>query len=137
MVKEDEAEYEIEVNQPHDKVYKIILGDKGEAANFISKSLNIEIGPKDIEKYTTHFITNNFRNKDTDVVYKLKDQKIFFLIEHQSSVDYAMPYRLLMYEMEIIKSAVDEKKLHMLDYKIPTVYSIVLYTGKRKWNVKK
>lgn len=136
MVKEDDTEYEIEVNQPHDKVYKIILGDKGEAANFISKSLNIEIGPKDIEKYTTHFITNNFRNKDTDVVYKLKDQKIFFLIEHQSSVDYAMPYRLLMYEMEIIKSAVDENKLHLSDYKIPTVYSIVLYTGKRKWNVK-
>ena len=48
-----------------------------------------------------------------------------------------MPYRILEYEYELIRSEIDYNKLGKKDYKIPTVISIVLYTGKQKWNVKK
>ena len=48
-----------------------------------------------------------------------------------------MPYRILEYEYELIKSENDYKKLGTKDYKIPAVIAIVLYTGKQKWNVKK
>ena len=47
-----------------------------------------------------------------------------------------MPVRILEYEIAIIKSAIDYKKFGQKDYKIPKVISIVLYTGKRKWNAK-
>lgn len=39
-----------------------------------------------------------------------------------------MPYRILEYEMELIKNK---------GYKLPLVIPIVLYTGKQKWNAKK
>ena len=67
----------------------------------------------------------------------MKDKKIFILIEHQTKIDYKMPYRILEYEYELIRSENDYKGLGTKEYKIPAVISIVLYTGKQKWNVKK
>ena len=140
MIKEDEEEYKLDIEQPHDKVYRIILSNKEEAAKFINKSLKIQksqLKGNDIEKYSTRFVTNDFKIKESDIIYKKKGEDIFFLIEHQSSVDYSKAYRLLIYSVEIIRSAVDEKKLRNKDYKIPAVYPIVLYTGNKKWNAKK
>lgn len=48
-----------------------------------------------------------------------------------------MPYRIMEYQFKITKSAVDINKLKLKEYKIPIVIPIVLYTGTRKWNVKK
>ena len=48
-----------------------------------------------------------------------------------------MPYRILEYEYEIMRSAVDYKKLGKKEYKLPSIMSIVLYTGRKKWNAKK
>ena len=48
-----------------------------------------------------------------------------------------MPYRILKYNMEIIDSAIDRTKINTKDYKIPAVYSFVIYTGNQNWNVEK
>ena len=45
-----------------------------------------------------------------------------------------MPYRIAEYQMEIMKSAIKQKKIKQKTYKIPIVVPIVLYTGKQKWN---
>ena len=45
-----------------------------------------------------------------------------------------MPFRLLEYEVAIMKSAIDMDKIKSKDYKLPLVISIVLYTGSEKWN---
>lgn len=45
-----------------------------------------------------------------------------------------MPYRILQYENEIMKSAIDYKKLGQKGYKLPLIISTVLYTGKKQWN---
>ena len=66
------------------------------------------------------------------MVYRKKGEDIFFLIEHQSTIDYSMPYRILMYCLEILKRAIDITKIGKSYYKIPMVYPIVIYTGKRK-----
>lgn len=140
MVNEDSEEYGLKADQPHDKIYRIILGNKEEAANFINKNLKLKKFPlcaKDIEKYSTKFITSDFKSKESDIIYKKKGEDIFFLIEHQSTIDYSMAYRLLIYSVEIIRSAIHEKRLGNKDYKIPVVYPIVLYTGEKKWNAKK
>lgn len=44
-----------------------------------------------------------------------------------------MPYRILNYCVEIIRSAVEEQKLNKATYKYPKVVPIVLYTGNEKW----
>ena len=87
--------------------------------------------------YFDYLEYKKFKNQEADVVYKKKDQKIFFLIEHQSKIDYSMSFRLLEYEVAIIRSAVDKSKIKNKSYKIPLVMPIVLYTGKQKWNANK
>jgi len=130
------------IHQYKDKGFKVILEEKEEACQVINKALGIEstryeVKKEEIEKYNSNFITQNFMLKQADIVYKKKGEDIFFLIEHQSTVDYSMPYRLLNYCIEIIREAVVSDLLKTRDYKIPVVYPIVLYTGKRKWNVEK
>ena len=70
-------------------------------------------------------------------MYKYKNKNIFFLIEHQTKIDYSMPYRILEYEIEIMKSAIDIRKVKNKEYKLPLVIPIVLYTGKKKWDAKR
>ena len=48
-----------------------------------------------------------------------------------------MPYRILEYEIEIMKSAIDIRKVKNKEYKLPLVIPIVLYTGKKKWDAKR
>ena len=127
------------IHQEHDKTFRKILEDKEEAAKFINKSLKLkkEIEAEEIEKYNTRFITKRLRNEETDIIYKLKRKNIFFLIEHQTKIDYKMPFRILQYERDIIESAIDKKKLEKKEYKLPKVITTVLYTGKKEWDANK
>ena len=92
--------------------------------------------PKNIELYTNRYITKRFKDKETDVIYKLKGKDIFFLIEHQSAIDYNMPRRIVEYKLEIINQYIENSKKNIKTYKTPLIEAIVLYTGKRKWKVK-
>ena len=125
------------VNNEHDKVFRKILSDKIEVAKFLNEQLKINLKPEDIEQYNSSYINTLMQNEEADVVYKLKSKNEFFLIEHQSKVDYRMPFRILRYEMAIVESAIDEKECKKKNYLYPRVNAIVLYTGKQKWNVAK
>ena len=124
------------VNNEHDKVFRTILSNKKEAVIFINKTLKLNLKEDEIEKYKENYITENLINKETDVVYKIKNKNVFILIEHQTKIDYSMPYRIMEYQFKITKSAVDINKLKLKEYKIPIVIPIVLYTGRKKWNAK-
>ena len=87
-----------------------------------------------MEKYTSSFIDKIFQNREADIVYKTKNRNIFILIEHQTKIDYSMPYRILEYEVAIIKSAIDIEMIKNKKSKLPLIIPIVLYTGKKKWN---
>ena len=121
----------------HDKIFKLILEDNQQMANLINDTLKLrnKLTKDDILKYKSSYITEEFQNRELDVVYKMKERNIFFLIEHQTKIDYAMPKRILEYEVAIIKSALD--KNIRKNSKLPKVIPIVIYTGKRKWNAKK
>ena len=123
------------INNEHDKIFRTILDNKNEASIFINSSLNLKIKPENLEKYNSSFISKEFRNQESDIVYKLKNKQIFFLIEHQTKIDYKMPFRILEYSTEIIRSAIDYKKFGNKNYKLPVVMPIVLYTENKKWNV--
>ncbi len=136
----EEYEYEEEqVIYPHDKIFKEVLDNKKEIVYFLNKTLELEntknaLKEENIEKYNRKFIAEEFYNMEADVVYKKKDQNIFFLIEHQSRIDCIMAYRILKYNMAIMDSAIDKRKLGKKDYKLPKIYSFVIYTGDRKWD---
>ena len=136
-VEEQNEEYHQQNWHEHDAIFKTVLDKKEEAVKFINKTLKLNIKKEEIEKYNSSFINKLFQNKEADIVYKLKAKNIFFLIEHQSKIDYSMPFRLLEYEVAIIRSAIDKSKIKNKSYKMPLVIPIVLYTGKQKWNANK
>ncbi|MFQ9263882.1 MAG: Rpn family recombination-promoting nuclease/putative transposase [Clostridia bacterium] len=125
------------MNHQHDKIFRTVLDRKSDALALINKALNTQLEVQDIEKYNSSFINKVFQNREADIVYKIKDRSIFILIEHQTKVDYLMPYRILEYEVAIMQSAIDLDKIKNKESKIPLVISIVLYTGNKKWNAKK
>ena len=145
VLREDSEPYKYDrksVYHKHDKIFREILEDKSEIANLINKILKLEnkkeaLTEKDLERYKRKFVTDNFKYAETDIIYRKKGEDIFFLIEHQSTIDYSMPYRILMYSLEIIKSVIDERQLRKKAYKFPMVYPIIIYTGSKKWNVEK
>lgn len=89
----------------HDKLVKNILKDKKEAEVFINQFLEPreEVKAENLIRYTNSYITKKYKSKEADLVYKLKNQEVFFLIEHQSSIDNSMPYRILNYCIDIMQ----------------------------------
>ena len=113
------------------------MDKKEEAIALINQAIKIKLKAEEIEKYTSSFVSKIFQNREADIVYKYKNKNIFFLIEHQTKIDYSMSYRILEYEIEIMKSAIDIRKVKNKEYKLPLVIPIVLYTGKKKWDAKR
>ena len=136
MLSDQEEEY-FNTNNKHDKIFRTLLDKKEDAAEMINKAIKTQLKAQDIEKYNSSFVNKIFQNREADVVYKLKNRNIFFLIENQTKIDYSMPYRILEYEVAIIENAIDLSKIKNKGYKIPLVIPIVLYTGNKKWNARK
>ena len=131
-VEEEQAKYY--VNNENDKIFRTILDNKEEAVNFINDTLKIKISKDEIEKYNSSFINNIFQNREADVVYKIKDKNVLFLIEHQTKIDYLMPYRILEYQLAIMKSVLNDNGKNKQNDKFPLVIPIVLYTHNKKWD---
>ena len=136
LVKEDESIYNYETkekHQKHDKIVRDILNDKEEVCKIINKfgKPKEKLTKEKIEKYETSYITKTFQNKEADIVYKLKDKEVYFLIEHQTKVEKNMAYRMAEYSLEIMRSRIQENNLKKMKY--PKVIPIVIYTGNGKW----
>ena len=138
ILKEQSEQYNCEkVNKKHDKPFKDLLSHKEVAVDFINKCLGLreKLRADDLERHSTEYITSSYKSKEADIVYKIKNRKIFILIEQQTTEDVTMPYRIRSYANEIIKQEVEKDKIKNRAYIYPTVIPIVIYTGKRKWNV--
>ena len=127
----NEFNEKIQINNKHDKCFRDVLSDKSEITNFLKDFINSEntIKPDDIEPYNTSFITSKYQNREADIVYKIKDKNAFILIEHQSKIDKKMPYRLIEYYTEILRTFKEKN-----EEKMPVVIPIIIYTGDKKWN---
>ena len=125
------------IHHEHDKMVKKILENKKEATNFINRTIKMyhPIKPEELINYNKEYITDFFEIREADVVYKFKNNNVFFLIEHQRKVDYSMPYRIFEYKSEILKSNVDRERIKQKSYKVPLIIAVVIYTGSGKWKV--
>ena len=125
------------VHHEHDKIIKKILENKKEAADFINRAIKLRepIKSDDLINYNKEYITDFFEIRVADVVYKFKNNNVFFLIEHQRKVDYSMPYRIFEYKSEILKSNVDREGIKQKSYKVPLIIAVVIYTGSGNWKV--
>lgn len=85
------------------------------------------------------YILQDFDEKESDIVYRLhsrEDMVFYVLLELQSTVDYGMPFRLLLYMVEIWRdiynnTAVEERERQ--GFRLPVIIPAVLYNGEGNW----
>ena len=144
-VAEEGETYNLEVktqeknkDKKHDKLVKTILKNPEEMAKIINEFLepSVEVKGENLVKYTNSYITQKYKSKEADIVYKLKNEEVFFLVEHQSTIDKKMPYRILNYCVDIMQEWVKSKKMKR-QTKYPIVVPIIIYTGIEKWRIPK
>lgn len=119
-----------EIDKRHDKMFRNILARKKEMVQFINYFLKLKrkIQENQIIQCPTDFVTKYYKDKRSDIIYKLKNKPVYFLIEHQSTIDQQMPLRLYEYIGEIMRKE-DNKGIY------PVIVPIVIYTGFKKWKV--
>ena len=136
-VRENEVSYSYDKNNEHDKVFRDILMIKEEAINLINKAIKSKKEIKEeIELYNSRFITNKYKEREFDIIYKVKDKNVFFLIEHQSTIDYSIVYRMMEYSIEIMRLIIKGKENKSKEYKYPLIIPIIIYTGEQEWDAK-
>ena len=137
MLAEETEEYIYDKNNEHDKVFRDVLSIKEEALSLINKAIKPEKEIKEeIELYNSRFITSKYKERESDIIYKVKNKNIFFIIEHQSTIDYSMPYRMMQYSIEIMRLIINEKENKNKTYKYPQIIPIIIYTGEKEWDAK-
>ena len=120
------------VNKEHDKIFKAIFSKKKETAKLLTKITGIKISASNLISSQNSFVTTELKYREADIVYKLKDKNVIFLIEHQTKVDYEMPSRILNYQIESMR--VNKANKHGKEC---LVIAIVIFTGKGTWTAKR
>lgn len=134
------------INNEHDVGYRHLLKTKQVFVqllrSFVDKKWVEQIDESNVELLDKSFILPDFQEKEADLIYKmkLKNREVIFytLMELQSTVDQQMPYRLLLYMVEVwgefVKNS-DENKVKKKDFHLPVIIPIVLYNGVGEWTV--
>ena len=119
---------------PHDAAFKAFLTHPATARDFIELHLPAELRAvcdlSTLKLESGSFVEEDLRQYFSDVLYSLKttagDGYIQVLIEHQSSPDKHMAFRLLRYAV-----AAMQRHLDAGHKKLPLVIPVLFYTGKR------
>jgi predicted transposase/invertase (TIGR01784 family) len=133
-----------DINFPHDRGYKFLLSSKEVFLELLQSFVHLgwvdKIDPESLIQINQTYILQDFQEKEADLVYQLKfkgeDVLFYLLIEMQSTVDFQMPYRLLLYMVEIWRDVVKNIKPETADrkeFKLPAIIPIVLFNGANNW----
>ena len=147
-VERGKMEEEQKTNNPHDKGYKRIFKVKKNFLDFIQKYVALdwmmELTVEDIELLDKEFVTDQFETYESDFVYKIhvkgNDIYMFFLQELQSSNDFSMSFRLLVYMtaiwLDYFKNK-DKNERVRKEFRFPPIFPLVLYNGTDSWTAKR
>ncbi len=96
-----------DIHQPHDRLFRAVFSDAGEAASLLQTALPDTIrGSFDWTTLTLldgTFVDEDLQGSQSDLLYQVEHTEtgqpvsMYLLFEHQSSPDPWMPFRLLRY----------------------------------------
>ncbi|MEI2266657.1 Rpn family recombination-promoting nuclease/putative transposase [Erwinia sp. CGal63] len=122
------------VSTPHDAIFKQFLADSTTIKDFIKLHLPVDL--QEICDLTTlqllsgSFIEDDLRPYYSDVLYSLKTTEgqgyVHVLIEHQSTPDRHMAFRLMRYGIAAMR-----RHLNAGHDRLPLVIPVLFYAGKR------
>lgn len=120
---------------PHDATFRQFLTQPEVARDFMELHLPAELRAicdlNTLKLESGSFVEDNLRQYFSDVLYSLKttagdDGYVHVLIEHQSTPDQHMAFRLIRYAL-----AAMQRHLEAGHKKLPLVIPMLFYTGKR------
>ncbi len=123
----------------HDRRYKKLFSHplllRELLESFVEEDFIQELDFSSLERLDKSFITDRFKEKESDLIYKInfkgEDIYIYLLIEFQSTVDKFMALRILRYICEFYEFLVQQKVK-----KLPPVFPLLLYNGDARWTGK-
>jgi hypothetical protein len=126
----------------HDKGYRSVFAKKDNFLHFLTKYIKAswaaDISEDNLEHVNATFVTKDYQKRESDVVYRLKNENVFFyvLLELQSESDFTMPFRLLNYMVNLLAHEfknTPEVLRERKDFRLPAIVPIVLYNGEGNW----
>ncbi len=125
------------INNAHDQFFRTAMSNKQVAREFLKTWLPGELCQlvdfDKLEIQPRSHINALRQESEVDVLFKTTidghDAYLYLLLEHQSTPDPLMPFRLLKYLCNIIDHHLKENG----NDKIPLIYPTVIYHGKRKY----
>ena len=126
-----------EIQNPHDQFVRSTLSDKKLARSFLENYLPFEVVEKldfsELEVSQESFVDEDLQEHHTDLLYKVSAKTgektfVYVLLEHKSSPEKLVAFQLLRYILRIWEK-------HKTSAKFPQIVPLVLYHGRRKWNI--
>ncbi|ENY5349657.1 Rpn family recombination-promoting nuclease/putative transposase [Klebsiella sp. CN_Kp088] len=119
-------------HSPHDAVFKHLLSHRATARDFLEIHLPEHLRElcnlQTLQLESGSFIDEDLRASHSDILYSLQTQAgdgyIYLLIEHQSSVDRHMAFRLMRYAIAAMQRHLDKGHTQL-----PLVIPLLFYHG--------
>jgi len=108
---------------------------------FISQKWVNELDFKTLKKVSGSYVSDDLQNREDDIIWKVRWHHldewlyIYLLIEFQSTVDYFMAVRLMVYIGMLYQDLIKSKTIAE-DGKLPAVLPLVLYNGEDRWTAR-
>lgn len=141
--KEVRAVRRAELKAKHDNFVKKVMESPVAASEFLEEFLPAEyrdmldLTTLTVEKET--YIEDSLKSRLSDIVYSVQTKPndagktdttlIYAIVEHQSSPDYWISFRLMKYSLLLLERHTKKRN------KLPVILPLVLYNGKKKYNV--
>ena len=130
-----------DIHQPHDRLFRAVFSDAGEAASLLQAALPATVrGSFDwrtLNLVEGTFIDEALRESQSDLLYEVQHTgtgqpvSMYMLFEHQSSPDPWIRLRLLRYCCRIWE---DDRRSNPDRHELRPVVPVVFYQGERGWN---
>ena len=124
----------IQIHDPHDRLFRNFLADINKAKDFLETYLQNNL-KKQCDFSTLSFKPGSFIEKDlkhhfSDILYSIKiagtEGYIYTLIEHETTPNKLTPFKLLRYQIAIMKQHLDQG-----NKALPIVIPLLFYRGKK------
>jgi predicted transposase YdaD len=130
-----------EIHHPHDLMVHAVLSDLAEATSFLQAHLSEEVSRalnwSTLTLLESTFVDEDLRGSEADLLYEVEHVSgeaslwVYMLLEHQSTPDRWMRFRLLKYCCRIWdQSFRDQPEQRELRAIVPLVF----YQGERSWS---
>lgn len=129
-----------DIQQPHDKLFKVTFGDPLNAAALLRaelpEALSAAIDWESLRPEQGSFVDTKFQSAQADLLFSAKaggrETMLYVLFEHQSTRDPRMVFRLLRYMSRIWE---DLSRRLPWPAKLPPILPVVLFQNAEVWDV--